>query len=245
MKAGVMEGGEVKATTEGTPQGGILSPVLANIYLHYVLDLWFTKRERKVLKGYNQLIRYADDFVIGSQYETEAKAIQGDVTERLKEFGLTVSAEKTKLIEFGRFAEENRKRRGEKKPETFDFLGFSHYCDHTRDGRYAIKVKTSRGRFKRSLKRLNNWFRAMRSKLSIQTLWPIVQMKVQGHYQYYGVSGNFTAIQRYYYHSRHIAYKWLNRRSQKRSMDWEEFSNYTKRFSLPQPKLTYAFYNTW
>lgn len=210
-----------------------------------MLDLWFTKREQPSVRGYNQLIRYADDFVIGCQYESEATVIQQDLTERLKQFGLTVSARKTKLIEFGRFAEENRRREGKGKPETFDFLGFTHYCDHTRDGRNAIKVKTSRKRFDRSVKGMNNWFKEVRSKLPIDQLWRIMKVKLQGHYQYYGVSGNFTAIQRYYYQSRQIAYKWLNRRSQKKSFDWEEFSNYTKRFSLPQPKLTYAFYNTW
>src|SRR3989338_3661169 len=245
LKAGVMERWEVKPTTQGTPQGGILSPILANIYLHYVLDLWFTKREQKSMRGDSQLIRYADDFVIGCQYRQEAETIHKDMTERLKRFGLTLSAQKTRVIEFGRFAKENRSKRGERNPETFDFLGFTHYCDQTRDGRFAIKVKTSRKRLNRALKHMNSWFKSVRSKAPILSLWSTLTTKLRGHYQYYGVSGNFEAIQRYYYQTRNIAYKWLNRRSQKKSMNWEEFTRYTMRFPLPQPKLTYAFYNTW
>lgn len=245
LKAGVMERREIRPTTKGTPQGGILSPVLANIYLHYVLDLWFTNREQKSMRGYNQLIRYADDFVIGCQYQREAEAIHTDLKERLSHFGLKLSVQKTRLIEFGRFAEVNRSKRGEGKPETFDFLGFTHYCDQTRDGRFAIQVKTSRKRLNRALKDMNNWFKSVRSKVPIQALWSTLTMKLRGHYQYYGVSGNFEGIQSYYRRTRDIAHKWLNRRSQKKSMNWEQFTRYTVRFPLPQPKLTYAFYNTW
>lgn len=245
LKAGAMEGQRIKPTTQGSPQGGILSPILANIYLHYVLDLWFTNREQRNMRGYNQLIRYADDFVIGCQYRQEAETIHADLKDRLNHFGLKLSTQKTRLIEFGRFARENRSKRGERNPETFDFLGFTHYCDQTRDGRFAIKVKTSRKRLNCALKSMNNWFKSVRSKAPIHLLWSTLTTKLQGHYQYYGVSGNFEAIQRYYYQSRNITYKWLNRRSQKKSMNWEEFTRYTMRFPLPQPKLTYAFYNTW
>lgn len=246
LKAGVMERGKIRRPTpQGTPQGGILSPVLANIYLHYVLDLWFTNREQKGMRGYNKLIRYADDFVIGCQYKGEAEAIHTDLKDRLSTFGLKLSIQKTRLVEFGRFASVNRLKQGKGKPETFDFLGFTHYCDHTRDGRFAIQIKTSRKRLNHALKDINNWFKSVRSKVPIQTLWSTLTMKLQGHYQYYGVSGNFECIQSYYRRTRDIAYKWLNRRSQKKSMNWEQFTRYTLRFPLPQPKLTYAFYNTW
>lgn len=245
LKAGVMEGHQKKETIEGTPQGGILSPILANIYLHYVLDLWFTKREQSVLTGYSQLVRYADDFVIGIQHEQDARRIQEDLKERLKTFGLTLSTEKTNLIEFGRFAEENKKKQDGTKPQTFNFLGFTHYCDYTRDGRFAMKVRTSRKRFNRALKATSDWFKVVRTKVPIQELWTILKMKLQGHYQYYGVSGNFADIKTYYHQTRQAAYKWLNRRSQKKSWNWEQFNNYTMRYPLPQPKLYYAFYNTW
>lgn len=245
LKAGVMEGHQTKPATQGTPQGGILSPVLANIYLHYMLDLWFTKREQESLKGYSQLIRYADDFVIGCQYEREAIRIQQDLKERLEHFGLRLSVEKTNLIEFGRFAEENRRKRGEGKPQTFDFLGFTHYCDHTRDGRFAIKVRTSRKRFTRAVKSLESWLKQVRTYLPILELWPLLQMKLRGHYQYYGVSGNFESIKDFYQLSRRLTFKWLNRRSQKKSWNWQQFSAFVQKYQLPQPKLTYAFYNTW
>lgn len=245
LKAGVMEGHQMKPTTQGTPQGGILSPVLANIYLHYVLDVWFTKREQKTLKGYNQLIRYADDFVIGCQYEREAGRIQQDLKERLEYFGLTLSTEKTNLIEFGRFAEENRRKQGRGKPQTFDFLGFTHYGDRTRDGRFAVKVRTSRKRFTQAVNSLESWLKQARTYLPIGELWPLLQMKLRGHYQYYGVSGNFESIKDFYQLSRSLTFKWLNRRSQKKSWNWQQFSIFTQTYQLPQPKLTYAFYNTW
>lgn len=245
LKAGVMKENQVKSTTEGTPQGGILSPVLANIYLHYVLDLWFTKREQSTVTGCSQLIRYADDFVIGIQHQQDAIRIQQDLKERLEYFGLTLSTEKTNLIEFGRFAQENRKKRDGTKPQTFDFLGFTHYCDHTRDGRFAIKVRTSRKRMKRNLGVVRKWLKMARNKVPMKELWQLLTKKLQGHYQYYGVSGNFADIKTYYHHTRQMAYKWLNRRSQKKSWNWKQFDDYTKRYPLPQPKLTYAFYNTW
>lgn len=246
LKAGVMEEGhQVKPTTQGTPQGGILSPILANMYLHYVLDLWFTKREQPAAAGYNQLIRYADDFVIGCQYEQEARRIRQDLKERLEQFGLTLSTEKTNLFEFGRFAEENRQKLERGKPQTFDFLGFTHYCDHTRDGRFAIKVRTSRKRFARAVNSLESWLKQVRICLPVSKLWPLLQMKLRGHYQYYGVSGNFESIKDFHQLSRRLIFKWLNRRSQKKSWNWQQFSTFVQKYQLPQPKLHYAFYNTW
>jgi len=245
LKAGVMEDGHHTASTKGTPQGGILSPVLANIYLHYVLDLWCTVKEYKQFQGYSQLIRYADDFVIGCQHRHEAEQLLRDLKERLEKFGLRLSTEKTRVIEFGRYAQENRKNRGEGKPESFDFLGFTHYCSQTQDGRFAIKVKTSRKRIKRSVHSVGEWLKTIRNTLPIQNLWPILKMKLRGHYQYYGVSGNFDSLQRFYQQTRRLTFKWLNRRSQKRSWDWEQFHKMELRFPLPRPKLYYAFYNTW
>lgn len=148
LKAEVMEGGKTTKVTAGTPQGGIISPVLANIYLHYVLDLWFEKKQKQT-SGYTQLLRYADDFIIGCQTKADAEKLLQGIAERLAKFGLELALEKTRIIEFGRFAKENRTGRKEKKPVTFDFLGFTHYCDKTRDGRFAVKVRTSQKRMRR------------------------------------------------------------------------------------------------
>lgn len=244
LKAGVMEKGKITKTTEGTPQGGIISPILANVYLHYVLDLWFERREQKKTQGYTQLIRYADDFIIGCQNKGDSKLILQDIKERLAQFGLNLSAEKTRIIEFGRFAKENRERRKDKRPETFDYLGFTHYCDKTRDGRFAVKAKTSRIRMKRSQQTMHTYLKNSRS-VPLKQMWGMIAMKLRGHYQYYGISGNFNAIQNFYYKSRQMTFTWLNKRSQKRSFSWEQFTSFMTRHPLPQPKLYYAIYNTW
>lgn len=162
LKTAVWEDGRVTKTKEGTPQGGIISPILANVYLHYILDLWFERREKKDIAGYAQLVRYADDFVIGCQNKREAEKIHKDIRERFAQFGLKLSEEKTRIREFGRFAQENRKRRKEKR-ETFDFLGFTHYCSKTRDGRYAVKVQTSRKRVKKSQQAMHMYLKEHRS----------------------------------------------------------------------------------
>jgi group II intron reverse transcriptase/maturase len=244
LKSDVMENKTRKQTEKGTPQGGIISPILANIYLHYVLDLWMEIKEKKKLKGFAQLIRYADDFIIGVQYKEEAERLLNDIRERLKQFGLTVSEEKTKIIEFGRFAQENRERRGERKPETFTFLGFTHYCTTTRDGRFMVRVKTSRIKIKRAIASMNSFLRTNRTK-PLKEMWSKLCAKLTGHYNYYGVSGNFEIINKFYHKTRYLTFKWLNRRSQKKGFSWEGFIRYLSYYPLPVPKLTYAIYNTW
>lgn len=245
LKAGIMEDGKYQSTNDGTPQGGIISPMLANIYLHYVLDLWFEKRVRKTQRGFTQLIRYADDFVIGTQHKDEAERIFKDLIARFQKFGLKLSEEKTRIIEFGRFAKENHKRRGEGKPKTFDFLGFTHYCTKTRDGRFMVRVKTSRKRAIRASVTLNQWLKKTRNLMPIKEIWHLIALKLSGHYNYYGVSGNFESINRYYRKTRYLVFKWMNRRSRKKSWNWEGFYRYLSVYPLPRPKLTYAIYNTW
>lgn len=244
LKSEVVDDGKVTKTREGAPQGGIISPILANVYLHYILDLWFEIREKKEMTGYTQLVRYADDFVIGCQNKGEAEKTLNDIKERFAKFGLKLSEEKTRIIEFGRFAKANRKRRKEKKPGVFDFLGFTHYCSTTRDNRYAVKVKTSKKRMKRSQQAMHSYLKRSRS-VPLKQLWEMVAMKLRGHYQYYGVSGNFEAIHTFYHKTQQMAFKWLNERSEKRSFNWEQFESFLMRYPLPQPKLYYAFYNTW
>lgn len=244
LKSGIMENGLYQQTEKGTPQGGIISPVLANIYLHYVLDLWFTVKEMKKLRGYAQLIRYADDFVIGVQYEEEAEMLLSDIAERLKQFGLELSMEKTKIIEFGRFARENRLRRKETKPETFTFLGFTHYCTTTRDGRFMVRMKTSSKKIRNAIVSMKNYLKFNRIK-KLSQIEEGVAIRLTGHYNYYGVSGNFESITRFHNKTRYLLFKWLNRRSQKWSFSWERFLKYLMYNPLPKPKLTYAIFNTW
>lgn len=245
LKAGIMLEGQYQATREGTPQGGIISPMLANIYLHYVLDLWFEKREKQEMRGHTQLVRYADDFLIGVQHKTEAEKIRQDVGERLEAFGLQLAAEKTEVLEFGRFTKQNNQRQGRKKPDTFDFLGFTHYCTETRDGRFMLGIRTSKKRMNRAIVSMNTWLKGIRNLVATETIWEKLSQKLTGHYNYYGISGNFAAINRYYHRTRRLTLKWMNRRSRKKSWNWKEFEAYLTTYPLPTPKLTYAIYNTW
>ena len=245
LKSGVMQAGTYYPTNEGTPQEGIVSPVLANIYLHYVLDLWFEKVVKKQLKGDMQLIRYADDFVIGLQHKDQAFQLLEMLKVRLAKFNLTLSEEKTDIIEFGRFARENHQKRGDRKPKTFDFLGFTHYCTITRDRRFRLGVKTMNKRMKRSVENMNEWLTSIRNLWKIKEIWKRLTNKLQGHYHYYGISGNFNSIKRFYDRTIHLTYKWMNRRSQKKSFNWSTFSQYLEKYPLPIPKLSYQIYHTW
>lgn len=245
LKSGIMEEDSYIKTEKGTPQGGIISPILANIYLHYVLDLYFERRIKTKVKGFVQIVRFADDFVIGVQHQWEAEEILKELAERLKQFGLELSQEKTRLIEFGRFASENIKRYGERRPETFVFLGFTHYCSQTRDGRFSLRIKTSRKRINRSFVEMNQWLKSVRNLARLESIWKMLALKLQGHYNYYGVSGNIESIKRYYGKTLNLTFKWLNRRSQKKSWNMENFRKYLETYPLPKPKLIYAIYNTW
>ena len=245
LKAGTMKENIISKTSKGTPQGGIISPMLTNIYLHYVLDLWFEKREKNKIAGYTQLVRYADDFIIGVQHKLEAERIKYDLAERLSKFGLELSEQKTKIIEFGRFASENSKRKGKRKPDTFDFLGFTHYCAITRDGRFKMGVRTSRKRLSKAIVTMNTWLKGVRNLTQTETIWEKLNQKLTGHYNYYGISGNFDSIRQYYYKTIRLAFKWMNRRSRVKSWNCEKFEKYLKQYPLATPKLTYAIYNTW
>ena len=243
LKAGVISEGCYRATTEGTPQGSILSPVLANIYLHFVLDLWFERRIKRQLRGCAQLTRYADDFVIGFQSEREAKTFTTTLKERLHKFGLKIAEAKSRVIEFGRYrwqaANQQRKRL-----ETFDFLGFTHYCDRTRAGGFKLSRKTARTRFRRSLVTMNTWLRQIRNRMQLDEWWPELVAKLRGHYNYYGISGNMRSLQHFYYRVMTLLYGWLNRRSQKRSYNWEDFQRWLSYHPLPRPRICHGYSET-
>jgi RNA-directed DNA polymerase len=245
LKAGAIEEGIRRPTKQGTPQGGVLSPVLANIYLHYVLDLWFEKHEKKCIHGYTELVRYADDFIIGAQTKPEAEQILADIEARLEKFNLELSDEKTKIIEFGRYAQENAKNRGKKKPDTFDFLGFTHYCSTSQKGNFLVKYKTQGKRKQRHLKDMNTWLKAVRNQLKTKDIWKLLSAKLQGHYNYYGISSNSKDIQAYHYWTVRLVFKWLNRRSHKQSFNWKTFTEYLERYPLPKPALAINLYDVW
>lgn len=244
LKSGVLEEGKYYKTDKGTPQGGIISPILANIYLHYVLDLWFKIVIKRSSRGIAEMVRYADDFVICVQYQEEASRILVGLRERLKKFGLELSVEKSKVIGFGRFAVENAKKRGQ-RAGTFNFLGFTHYCDKTRKGKFKVGRTTERTRLRTKLKEMKDWLKAVRNTAQAKEWWSTVGAKLMGHFLYYGVSGNYRAIQRFYYLTIKLIFKWLNRRSQKQSFNWESFNIYLKRHPLPKPRIYHNYYTLY
>jgi len=241
LKAGVSEDGSVTVSDAGTPQGGVISPLLANIYLHYALDLWFEKVYLKSCTGYSRLIRYADDFVVCFQYKAEAERFRVELSERLGKFGLEVEPTKTKVMEFGRFAVQNAKGRGE-RAETFEFLGFTHYCGTKRDGKgFRMKRVTARKKFSAKLKIFKEWLKKART-LKTWELWETAQAKLRGHYNYYGVSDNLRGIARFGEEVKKLLFKWLNRRGKKNCLNGEKFEAMLKRYPLPKPRIMVSMF---
>ena len=237
-----MEEGIYCETDQGTPQGGVLSPVLANVYLHYALDLWFETEVIPQLNGYAQLVRYADDFVVCFENESEARAFGVALRKRMDEFGLTISEEKSKIIEFGRCACQKASKYG-MKCETFDFLGFTHFCDKTRRGRFKLGRKTSRKKFAQKMKDMNIWLKHIRNLVELKEWWQVLGLKLLGHYRYYGMSGNIRWLQNFYYQTVKLAFKWVNRRSQRKSYNWDKFNRFILFNPLPKPKIYHSLYN--
>ena len=236
LRAGVAEDGNVTISDDGTPQGGVISPILANIYLHYALDLWFEKVFRKSCTGYARLIRYADDFVVCFQYKPEAERFREELGKRLGKFGLEVEPTKTKVMEFGRFAVQNAKRRG-RRAETFDFLGLTHYCGTRKDGTgFRMKRVTARKKFIAKLKIFKDWLMKART-LETKELWETAKAKLRGHYNYYGVTDNLRGIMRFGMEVEKLLFKWLNRRGKRNCLSWEKFKEMLKRFPLPKPRI--------
>jgi group II intron reverse transcriptase/maturase len=206
LRAGVLEEGRYYQVDRGTPQGGVLSPLLANIYLHYVLDLWFERREKKRLAGFSQLIRYADDFLVCFQKEVDARAFAERLNERLDKFGLCISDEKSRVIEFGRYP-WYRAQKEHRKLATFDFLGFTHYCGRSRKGNFKLGRRTSGVRYRHKVKELNQWLRSVRSAVELNEWWEGLRLRLWGHYRYYGVSGNSRKLNAFYDRTLKLAYK--------------------------------------
>jgi group II intron reverse transcriptase/maturase len=239
LKAGVVEDGRLEISDQGTPQGGCASPLLANIYLHYVLDLWFARRFLKSCTGVARLIRYCDDFVVCFEKEADARRFRAELIERLAQFSLEVEPSKTKVLTFGPRAAARAKAQRRRKPETFDFLGFTHYCSRSRNGRrFRMKRVTARKRFRAKLAALKMWLRSVRSTTKTRELWEAFCVKLRGHYAYYGVTDNSPALARFLYAARRLLRKWLNRRGGKRRLTWEKFALMEQRFPLPKPRIT-------
>ena len=210
--------------------------MLSNIYLHYVLDLWFTRRFFKSCEGRGRLIRYADDFVVCFQRRGDAERFRADLDGRLGKFGLEVAAEKTKILEFGPLAGLKAKARGE-KPQTFDFLGLTHYCSRTQNGkRFRMKRKTSRKKFKAKLLAVKEWLKVSRT-LPTPDLMKTAAAKLRGHFAYYGVTDNSRGIGRFNHEFRKLLFKWLNRRGKRGCMSWEKYKKFLGRFPLPKPRI--------
>ena len=241
LKAGYMEAGQIVATEQGTPQGGNLSPMLSNIYLHYVLDLWFEKRLKREVRGVCYLVRYADDFICLVQYQDDAQYVEQALRVRFAQFDLVLHPEKTRVISFGRYERQNARRQN-RRANTFDFLGFTHYCDQSRKGKFIVGRQTSRKKFHKQSQELNRWLKAVRSSRPVKEWWPVLKAKLTGHYQYYGISGNMRSLSRYYRLAVRLALKWLNRRGQRKSFYWAGFLKYLEHYPLPQPRIVHNLY---
>ena len=241
LKAGYLEAGMKVATEQGTPQGGNLSPLLCNVYLHYVLDLWFEKKIRPQFNGQAYLVRYADDFICMVRTAGEARHIEAKLRERFAKFDLELHPEKTRVLSFGRYEREKAKRQ-KRRSNTFDFLGFTHYCGTSRRGKFMVNRKTSSSKFRQKCRAMAVWLRKVRNKAPAKDWWPILAAKLRGHYQYYGISGNMAALRQYYATTLRLTRKWLNRRSQRGKFSWVRFRKYLEHYPLPKPRIVHNLF---
>jgi group II intron reverse transcriptase/maturase len=241
LKAGYVEAGQLEATEQGTPQGGNLSPMLSNVFLHYVLDLWFEQRLKQQVRGVCFLVRYADDFVVLVQYQEDAQLILQLLRERFTQCDLVLHPDKTRTLSFGRYERQNAQRH-KRRANTFDFLGFTHFCAESRRGKFIVGRQTSRKKYRKKCQELRMWLKKVRSQIPVKAWWPVLKAKLRGHYQYYGVSGNMRGLIRYYRFAIRLVKKWLNRRSQRRSFSWDRFLAYLGHYPLPTPRIVHNLY---
>ena len=241
LKAGIMKDYVFEDTELGSGQGSVCSPVIANIYMHYVLIWWFKERIQPKLKGFSGIVVYADDFVCCFQHKEEAEAFYERLRRRMEYFGLHLEESKSRLIEFGRYAETNRKRRGDGKPETFTFLGFTHYCSRSAKGWFRVKRKTSKKKFAKKCKEVHLLISSIRH-WSLKLLTDKLNQILVGYYHYYGITDNFIAIKAFKLNVERSLFYWLNRRSQKNSYSWSAFSDMLKEYPLARPRIYVSIY---
>jgi group II intron reverse transcriptase/maturase len=232
LRAGVLEDGKQTRSERGTVQGGSISPLLANVYLHYVFDLWVQRWRRKQARGDVVVVRFADDFVVGFEHRDEAERFLAELRQRFAGFGLELHPEKTRLIEFGRYAAENRRERGEGKPETFNFLGFTHICGKTSEGRFTVLRQTMRKRWQTKLKGLKAELKR-RMHLPVPEVGSYLRSVILGHVRYYGVPMNTESIRAFRWAVGKLWWRILRRRSQNNRLSWERMERYIDRWFPP------------
>jgi len=237
INVGVIDEGRLLVAETGVGQGQVISPLLANIYLHYVLDEWFETVVKPRLKGEAYGIRYADDFVLCFQYREDAEKVKAVLVQRFEKYGLQLHPEKTRLIEFGQEALAKSERPGGSKPPTFDFLGFTHICKRSRKGNFCIHVRTMRKRLKRSLRKVTIWCRKHRHD-PVSEQQDALNRILQGHYQFYGRPTNYRSLWEFFRSTKRSWRKWLNRRDRKRVLSWPVFANLLARHPLLFPRIT-------
>jgi group II intron reverse transcriptase/maturase len=236
INVGVIEDGRLLVSETGTGQGQVISPLLANIYLHYVLDEWFEKEVKPRLKGEAYEIRYADDFILCFQLREDAERVLDVLTKRFAKYGLTLHPDKTRLIAFGRQALAESEKPGGRKPATFDFLGFSHICKRSRKGKFTVHVRTMRKRLKRSLANVKAWCKLHRHD-SVEGQHAALNRKLQGHYQYYGRSTNYRSLWEFFRSTCRTWKYWLNRRTRGHYLNWGEFGHLLECYPLLHPRI--------
>jgi RNA-directed DNA polymerase len=237
FKAGVLSEGDLKVSEDGVPQGSICSPIFSNIFAHYVIDLWMQDEIKPKCKGKVQLFRYADDIVICCQYEGDAERLRELLPKHLAEFKLQLNEEKTKLVGF-----DKEKARLGSTQGTFDFLGFTFYFGKSRAGKIVPKLKTRAKTLNSKFKKVTIWFKGNRNKMPLKEIWKTFCAKLRGHIQYYGISHNIESVKIFIREATRIAFKWLNRRSQRKSFTWKEFELFLEKFPLPKAKIIHRLF---
>jgi group II intron reverse transcriptase/maturase len=233
LKAGVLEGEQLTYPTEGTPQGGVISPLLSNIYLHYVLDEWFEQEIQPRLSGRSFMVRFADDFVMGFENSTDAERVMAVLPKRFGKYKLRLHPDKTKIVNL-------KSKRGE-SDRSFDFLGFTHYLSKSRKGKLILKRKTSRKKLTQALSKTQDWIKSNRHK-KLKELIYLLNVKLRGHYSYYGVTFNSRSINSYFEQVKRILHKWINRRGGKRVWNWKRYSKLiTEWLPLFKPKIYHSY----
>ena len=234
LNAGVMEGGQRMFPQAGSPQGGVISPLLSNIYLHEVVDSWFEEEVKPRMRGKASMVRFADDAVLMFEDEGDLKRVMEVLPKRLEKYGLKMNQEKTSVRRFV------PPRKGGEKPDTFNFLGFTHYWGKSRKGNWVVKRKTEQKRLSRALHSISQWCKRHRH-LSVREQQVKLNEKLRGHYNYYGVTPNSKSLQLFWENVKRIWFKWLNRRSRTRHLDWQKFNALLRRYPLEVPRIYHSY----